>query len=103
MSDRESDNKILDLRADFPAVPTEAWEAAIRTDLRGADYDKKLVWKSEEGITLRPYYRQESLKELKGQTQVSPGQPFCAGHGTRLDNRTERAGQARCHSCRSAA
>jgi methylmalonyl-CoA mutase len=49
--------EILSLAADFPPVPTEAWEAAIRADLKGADYDKKLVWRTEEGIAVRPYYR----------------------------------------------
>ena len=28
---------------DFPSVPTEAWEAAIHVDLKGADYNKKLL------------------------------------------------------------
>ncbi len=49
--------KRLNLLEDFPPVPTSEWEAAIARDLKGADYDKKLVWKTEEGIAVRPYYR----------------------------------------------
>jgi methylmalonyl-CoA mutase len=51
----------LDLTTDFPPVPTSAWEAAIHVDLAGADYQKKLVWRTPENIAVRPYYRREDL------------------------------------------
>ena len=51
----------LNLLADFPAVSTETWEKTIIADLKGADYDKKLVWKTEDGLSVRPYYRSENL------------------------------------------
>ena len=35
--------KKLNLLADFPAVTTEAWLAKINADLKGADFNKKLV------------------------------------------------------------
>jgi methylmalonyl-CoA mutase len=53
----------LRLLEDFPPVPTEAWEEAIRGDLKGADYEKKLIWKTPEGIAVRPYYRREDLPQ----------------------------------------
>ena len=34
------------LFAEFPPVTTEQWEEVINKDLKGADYDKKLVWKT---------------------------------------------------------
>ena len=46
---------------DFPPISTAAWEAAILADLKGADYQKKLTWKSEDGIVVKPYYRSEDL------------------------------------------
>lgn len=46
----------LNLRAEFPPVPVEAWEAQIKTDLKGADYEKRLVWKTDEGLRVMPYY-----------------------------------------------
>lgn len=52
------------LFAEFPDLSTEAWEAKINADLKGADYHKKLVWNSEEGIPVKPYYRQEDLESL---------------------------------------
>ena len=53
------------LFGDFPPVSTEQWEEVIAKDLKGADYEKKLVWKTAEGFNVRPYYRAEDLKNLK--------------------------------------
>lgn len=53
------------LFAEFPGVSTETWEAAIAVDLKGADYERKLVWRTTEGFNLRPYYRAEDLEALK--------------------------------------
>jgi methylmalonyl-CoA mutase len=70
----------LRLREEFPPVPTADWEAAIRADLKGADYDKKLVWRTEEGIAVKPYYRTEDIQGLapfpfarRGWKMVAPG------------------------------
>ena len=53
------------LFAEFPPVSTEQWEAVITTDLKGADYERKLVWRTTEGFNLRPYYRAENLEGLE--------------------------------------
>ena len=53
------------LFAEFPAVSTEQWEEVITTDLKGADYERKLVWKTAEGFNLRPYYRAENLEGVE--------------------------------------
>jgi len=42
----------------------------IAKDLKGADYDKKLVWRTEEGLAVRPYYRKEDLAGLEDQLSV---------------------------------
>jgi methylmalonyl-CoA mutase len=61
-------------------VATATWEAAIQKDLKGADYEKKLVWRSDEGIAVRPYYRREALTGLEVQIGSVPGQfPFVRG------------------------
>ena len=52
------------LFAQFPPVSTEEWEDAIVQDLKGADYDKKLVWKTNEHITVQPYYRAKDLNNV---------------------------------------
>jgi methylmalonyl-CoA mutase len=70
MPDSAPGTAILDLSQEFPAVPTSAWEAVITKDLKGADYDKKLIWRTEEGLSVRPYYRQENLAALEGQLSM---------------------------------
>ena len=52
------------LFADFPEISTAAWEEKIKADLKGVDYNKKLVWRTDEGIKVKPYYREEDLASL---------------------------------------
>jgi methylmalonyl-CoA mutase len=82
MPDEGTGTEILNLGQDFPPVATATWEAAIQKDLKGADYEKKLAWRSDEGIAVRPYYRSENLADLVVQTASVPGQfPFVRGGG----------------------
>ena len=62
MADRQ--DRRLHLADMFPPVATSEWEAQIRRDLKGADYEKRLVWKTDEGIAVRPYYRAEDVEAL---------------------------------------
>ena len=49
-------------------------------DLKGADYEKKLVWKTNEGFKVKPFYRQEDLEGLKT-TEGLPGEyPYIRGN-----------------------
>jgi methylmalonyl-CoA mutase len=65
---------------EFPPVTTEQWEAAIRKDLKGADYDKRLVWRTDAGIAVRPYYRRENLDGLDYLLDQKPGEfPYTRG------------------------
>ena len=59
-----ANNKKEKLFEQFPPVTTEQWEAAITADLKGADYERKLVWRTAEGFNVRPYYRAENLKDV---------------------------------------
>src|ERR1039458_1195676 len=52
------------LLEEFPPVSTVEWEAAMARDLKGADYQKRLIWRSDEGLAVKPYYRAEDLKDL---------------------------------------
>ncbi len=52
------------LFSEFPPISTSDWEKKINTDLKGGDYNKKLVWKTIEGFDVRPYYRNENLNSL---------------------------------------
>lgn len=53
------------LFAEFPEVSTSTWEEVITKDLKGADYARKLVWRTAEGFNVRPYYRAEDLAGIK--------------------------------------
>ena len=59
-----ADNTKERLFDQFPPVPTEKWEEVITADLKGADYEKKLVWRTAEGFNVRPYYRAEDLAKV---------------------------------------
>ncbi len=67
------------LFAEFPPVSTAQWEEVITKDLKGADYEKKLVWKTPEGIAVRPYYRAENLTNLKHLASAPGAFPFVRG------------------------
>ncbi|GAB6012159.1 methylmalonyl-CoA mutase small subunit [Viscerimonas tarda] len=72
------------LFTEFPAVSTEEWMAKIVADLKGADFEKKLVWKTNEGFKVNPFYRNENLEGLKT-TDSLPGE-FPYVRGTKKDN-----------------
>jgi len=68
------------LLSEFPPITTPEWESKIMTDLKGADYEKKLIWKTEEGFDVRPYYRAENLHTLE-YLNLLPGEyPFLRGN-----------------------
>ena len=71
------DNKLFE---EFPPVPTEKWEEAIIKDLKGADYDKKLVWHTIEGFNVKPYYRAEDLEGLEYLESNPDQRPYTRGH-----------------------
>ncbi len=59
-----ADNNNQKLFADFPAISTEQWLKQIETDLKGADFEKRLVWKTSEGFKVQPFYRHEDTDSL---------------------------------------
>lgn len=77
----EKKEKLFDM---FEPTSTEAWKAKINADLKGADFDKKLVWRTNEGFNVQPFYRLEDIKDLPT-INTYPGQyPYV--RGTRDNN-----------------
>ncbi len=68
----------------FPPVTTEEWRAKVEADLKGAPFEKKLVWRTNEGFNVQPMYRAEDIADLKT-TDSLPGE-FPYVRGTRTDN-----------------
>jgi methylmalonyl-CoA mutase len=48
----------------FPPVTGKEWIDKITSDLKGADFNKRLVWKTGEGFDMMPFYRREDLEDL---------------------------------------
>jgi len=67
------------LLEEFPPISTEAWEEAIRKDLKGADYTRKLMWQTEEGLAVKPYYRKEDIAALDSLRQSRVCSSIAAG------------------------
>lgn len=77
----EKKEKLFDM---FPPVSTEEWKAKITADLKGADFDRKLVWRTNEGFNVQPFYRREDIKDLPA-IDTMPGE-FPYLRGTRDNN-----------------
>lgn len=68
------------LFSDFSPVTTEQWMEKITADLKGTDFEKKLVWRTNEGFKVKPFYRKEDLEGLKT-TDALPGEfPYLRGN-----------------------
>ena len=70
------------LFTEFPPISTAEWKAKVEADLKGADFEKKLVWRTNEGFNVQPMYRAEDIKDFKT-TDSLPGEyPFIRGTKT---------------------
>lgn len=48
---------------DFEKVSAKQWKQKIQADLKGADYNEKLVTKTLHGIDIKPFYSSEDVEE----------------------------------------
>ena len=68
------------LFTEFQAPTTQEWLDKIEVDLKGADFQKRLVWRTNEGFNVQPFYRREDLANLKT-PEALPGEfPFVRGN-----------------------
>jgi len=58
-----SEEQTLLLRKDFAPVSSAEWEQCLRDAMKGGEISR-LYWKTDEEITVKPFYRAEDLKEL---------------------------------------
>lgn len=72
------------LFSQFPPVSYETWKAKVDADLKGVPFEKKLVWRTNEGFSVQPMYRREDIADLKT-TGSLPGE-FPYVRGTRDNN-----------------
>lgn len=70
----------------FPPVTTKEWMEKIKSDLKGADFNKKLVWRTNEGFDVKPFYRMEDLESLNS-VNTLPGEfPYIRGTKVKDNN-----------------
>ncbi len=68
------------LFADFTAPTRQEWRDKIEVDLKGADYEKKMVWRTSEGFSMQPFYLKEDVDQLPT-VNALPGEfPFIRGN-----------------------
>ena len=68
------------LFTEFQAPTTQEWLDKIQVDLKGADFNKRLVWRTNEGFNVQPFYRREDVLKLKT-PEALPGEfPFVRGN-----------------------
>ena len=74
-----SNNKAK-LFSEFQAPTTQEWLDKIQVDLKGADFQKRLVWRTNEGFNVQPFYRREDLANLKTPDSLPGEFPFVRGN-----------------------
>ena len=67
------------LFSEFEPTTTQQWIDKITADLKGAPFEKKLVWRTNEGFNVQPFYRLEDLKDLKTVNSLPGEFPYLRG------------------------
>jgi methylmalonyl-CoA mutase len=81
------------LLAEFPEVSYETWRARVDKDLKGADFDKRLVTRTLDGLEIRPLFVERDLSPDAKAAAFAGLAPYRRGgnalgmHGARWDVR----------------
>ncbi len=57
---------------EFNAISAKQWKQKIQVDLKGADYNDSLIWQSNEGVHVKPFYHSDDFKD---EFSPVPGHP----------------------------
>ena len=68
----------------FPPVTKKEWMDKIQADLKGADFNRKLVWKTIEGFEVMPFYQAEDVENLMYINSLPGEFPYI--RGTKIKN-----------------
>ncbi|MBO3116639.1 methylmalonyl-CoA mutase subunit beta [Winogradskyella sp. DF17] len=47
---------------EFESVTSKAWKQKIQVDLKGADYNDTLIWNTNDGIDVKPFYHSDEFE-----------------------------------------
>ncbi|MCH8534930.1 MAG: methylmalonyl-CoA mutase subunit beta [Flavobacteriaceae bacterium] len=73
---------------DFDSVSAKAWKQKIQVDLKGADYNEKLVTKTPHGIDIKPFYHPE---EVEHQYATAPKNTWKIAEQVKFDQGIDEA------------
>ena len=79
------DNNSNKLFQEFVAPTAQEWSDKIQVDLKGADFQKRMVWRTNEGFDVQPFYRREDVEKLQTPDSLPGEFPFVRGN-KKLDN-----------------
>lgn len=74
MADKEK------LFAEFQAPTRQEWIDKIIVDLKGADFNKKMVWRTNEGFEVQPFYRKEDIENKPCVNSLPDEFPYLRGN-----------------------
>ena len=63
----------------FPPVSADEWLKKIMIDLKGSDFAEKMIWRTNEGFDVMPFYRREDLAGLKYLDSLPGEFPYLRG------------------------
>lgn len=72
------------LFSEFPPVTKEEWVQKVTADLKGAPFEKKLVWRTSEGFDLQPMYMREEIADFESIHSLPNEYPYL--RSTKLNN-----------------
>jgi methylmalonyl-CoA mutase len=65
--------------SEFPPVSYDEWRKAAEKALKGAPFEKRLITRTYEGISLQPIYRQEDIQGLPHLDGLPGFAPYARG------------------------
>ena len=96
-----ADNKEQKLFSDFTAPTRQEWLDKIQVDLKGADFQKKMVWRTNEGFSMQPFYLKEDVDKLPTVNALPGEYPYVRGN-KKADNNWHVRQDIRCASAKEA-
>ena len=96
-----ADNKELKLFSDFTAPTRQEWLDKIQVDLKGADFQKKMVWRTNEGFSMQPFYLKEDVDKLPTVNALPGEYPYVRGN-KKAENNWHVRQDIRCASAKEA-
>lgn len=57
---------------EFPEVSAKEWKQKIQADLKGADYNNTLIWNTNDGLDVKPFYHPETFESLGNSSTNAP-------------------------------